>query len=393
MSAGLIACLFAMAAPAAAFLPSQLPSSLLRVQRRHTAIAPGMVLGKGTALVYDEKHSKHSGFMHPEHPQRVTESWNLLQSSGLASQCKEIEARQATVEEMGSIHTLEYLDDLMNGSPTMDESTYFHKGKSSIAAATAAGSVAELTHQVCRGESTNGFAVTRPPGHHAERTHAMGFCLVNNVAVAAQLARTNWGCERVLVFDWDVHHGNGIQNAFYQDPSVLYISIHRGGVEESGFFPGTGLLKQVGEAEGKGYTVNIPLEMEGTGDAVYEEALNSIVLPVARAFKPSLVLVSAGFDAAAGDPLGGFLITPKMFGKMTRMLQDVAAETADGRLVLALEGGYNPEVTAECVSECTRVLLGGESDYVPTKEFDHDFQQFQLAKIRKVHAENWGCLS
>ncbi|KAJ1487480.1 hypothetical protein T484DRAFT_2228908 [Baffinella frigidus] len=124
MSAGLIACLFAMAAPAAAFLPSQLPSSLLRVQRRHTAIAPGMVLGKGTALVYDEKHSKHSGFMHPEHPQRVTESWNLLQSSGLASQCKEIEARQATVEEMGSIHTLEYLDDLMNGSPTMDESTY-----------------------------------------------------------------------------------------------------------------------------------------------------------------------------------------------------------------------------------------------------------------------------
>lgn len=213
-----------------------------------------------------------------------------------------------------------------------------------------------MTQAVCEGKAENGFCATRPPGHHAEPEHMMGFCIFNSVALAARTAREKYGKQRVLIFDWDVHHGNGIQSAFFDDPSVLYISLHRGGVEQSFFYPGSGTAKELGEGEGKGYNINVPIELPGSGDAVYEMAMQRLVLPIAHAFKPDFVLISAGFDAAAGDPLGEMEVSPSMFGRMCRQMMEVSDEHAGGQIVLSLEGGYNCEVTAQCAVECVRAL-------------------------------------
>lgn len=244
----------------------------------------------------------------------------------------------------------------------MDPSTYFHKKNqaSSNAARLAAGGTLQVTEAVLEGKAQNGFCATRPPGHHAEPEHIMGFCIFNSVALAAKMAQQKYGKKRVLIFDWDVHHGNGIQSAFYDDPKVMYMSVHRGGVEESYFYPGSGTMKESGSGAGKGFNINIPIELPGSGDAVYEMAMQRLVLPIARAYKPDFVLISAGFDAAAGDPLGEMEVSPSMFGRMCRQMQDVADEFAEGQIVLSLEGGYNCEVTAECGAECVKALLREE---------------------------------
>ncbi len=203
------------------------------------------------------------------------------------------------------------------------------------AALLAAGSVIKGVDLLMEGEIDNGFALVRPPGHHAEKDRSMGFCLFNNVAVAAWHAKTKHNLERVMIVDWDLHHGNGTQFSFYDTSRVLYLSTH-----QFPYYPGTGALQETGIGEGEGYTVNIPLP-GGFGDNEYAAIFNDIVVPVGRSYQPELILISAGFDIYHGDPLGSMSVSPAGFSYMTRALQTLADEICAGRMLVTLEGGYN----------------------------------------------------
>jgi acetoin utilization deacetylase AcuC-like enzyme len=304
-----------------------------------------------TGLVYDERFLLHRApYEHPEHPGRLEAIRDHFEAEGLIGRCDRVEAREASDEELTAIHTRGLIEAIRATSlrdwTQLDPDTYACRN-SAQAARLAAGGLAELTTRVVRGELANGLALLRPPGHHAEADLAMGFCLFNNVAVAARAAQAA-GAERVLVVDWDVHHGNGTQHSFWDDPSVLYFSTH-----QFPFYPGTGAVDELGGPHGRGGTVNVPLP-PGMGDAEYLAAFDRILLPIAESFRPDLVLVSAGFDAADGDLLGEMRVTPAGFGAMTSRLQRLAG----GRVVLALEGGYNLEAISQSAAQCLRVLLG-----------------------------------
>ena len=305
----------------------------------------------GTGLVYDERFLLHRApYDHPEHPGRLSAIWNRLEGDGLADRCRRVPARDATREELLEVHTSDHIDRVEATArreyAQLDPDTYTSR-RSADAARLAAGGLVDLTREVLAGALSNGFALVRPPGHHAEADRAMGFCLFNNVAVAAQAARRA-GTERVLIVDWDLHHGNGTQHTFEEDPDVLYFSTH-----QYPFYPGTGAIEDVGRGAGRGRTVNVAWPA-GMGDAEYLAAFDRILLPIARAFEPDLVIVSCGFDAAEGDLLGGMKISAAGYAAMTERV----ASLADGRIVLALEGGYNLDAIAGAAAECTRVLLG-----------------------------------
>src|SRR5262245_20252458 len=285
-----------------------------------------------TGLVYDEQFLEHRApYEHPENPGRLAAIRSGLEKEGLFTRCERVAARLASDEELAAVHTREHIRRMdataQRDFIQIDPDTYT-AGASAAAARLAAGGLVDLALAVWRGELSNGFALLRPPGHHAEADQAMGFCLYNNVAVAAAAARQA-GASRILIVDWDVHHGNGTQNTFWDDPRVLYFSTH-----QYPFYPGTGALEETGGPDARGRTVNVPWP-PGMGDGEYLEAFDRVLLPLARKFEPDLVLVSAGFDAAAGDLLGSMRITPAGYSQMTARLLTLAR----GRLVLALEGG------------------------------------------------------
>ena len=311
-----------------------------------------------SGLVDDDAFLLHRApYDHPEHPGRLAAIRARLAREGLTFRFRRVSAREATREELLAVHTGEHLDRIAATASVpfaqLDPDTYT-SADSARAARLAAGGLVDLTRQVVSGSLANGLALLRPPGHHAEADHAMGFCLFNNVAVATQAARRT-GAPRVLVVDWDLHHGNGTQNSFEEDPDVLYFSTH-----QFPFYPGTGAVTEVGRGAGRGRTVNVAWPA-GMGDAEYLAAFDRVLLPIARAFDPQLVLVSCGFDAAAGDLLGGMRLSADGYAAMTERVLSLAG----GRAVLALEGGYNLEAIAAAAAACARVLLG---DPVPARE-------------------------
>ena len=325
-----------------------------------------------TGLVYDPVMMNHrdpsdtESNSHPERPERISRIYERLQESGLAQRCVAVQSRKATKEELETVHSSAHVDTVLQvagmdasarGTLASGWNSVFLSEGSTVASLLAAGSVTELVMKVVRGELDNGVAVVRPPGHHAECGCAMGFSLFGNVAVAARASRAA-GVKRVLIVDWDVHHGNGTQRMFEDDPSVLYFSLHR---HDSGrFYPGGdyGGVESTGVGAGAGYSINVPWDVKaarvGPGDAEYAAAFTQVLLPVATDFAPELVLVSAGFDAAAGDPLGGCEISPAGYGYMTSLLLGLAK----GKLVLALEGGYNLTSISHSMEACTAALLG-----------------------------------
>ncbi|EDL36870.1 mCG145563, partial [Mus musculus] len=241
----------------------------------------------------------------------------------------------------------------------VDSDTIWNELHSSGAARMAVGCVIELASKVASGELKNGFAVVRPPGHHAEESAAMGFCFFNSVAITAKYLRDQLNISKILIVDLDVHHGNGTQQAFYADPSILYISLHR--YDEGNFFPGSGAPNEVGVGLGEGYNVNIAWTGgldPPMGDVEYLEAFRTVVMPVAREFDPDMVLVSAGFDALEGHtpPLGGYKVTAKCFGHLTKQLMTLA----NGRVALALEGGHDLTAICDASEACINALLGNE---------------------------------
>jgi acetoin utilization deacetylase AcuC-like enzyme len=263
-----------------------------------------------------------------------------------------IEPRPATDEEIARIHDVEYLTlikETAGRAVALDPDTYTSPDSFDVARLAAGAAVTAVEHVLRSGRGARALALVRPPGHHAERNRAMGFCLFNNVAIAAAHARAR-GLDRVAIVDYDVHHGNATQWSFYSDHSVLFISSH-----QYPYYPGTGAAEDIGAAAGKGFTVNLPLEA-GATDADYERVYSTMALPILRQFKPQMILVSAGFDAYRDDPLGGMRLTAPYFERLTKQIAEVADEHADGRLVAVTEGGYDLDGLGDCLRAAIHAL-------------------------------------
>jgi len=308
-----------------------------------------------TGIVLDPRYLEHRpAHPHPENPDRLAAVTRRLEASGLAARAVAVSPRAATPDEILLNHQEGLLARIEKTShraaDQIDPDTYTCARSYDIACL-AVGGLLELLDRGMRGEIDNGFALVRPPGHHAEAARAMGFCLFNNVAIAAAVARVKYGLTRVLTIDWDVHHGNGTQASFWRSPEVLYFSSHR-----YPFYPGTGDVREAGEGDGTGFTVNVPMR-RGMGDGEIVAAFRRILVPVADEYEPELVLVSAGFDAHRLDPLGGLEVTTEGFAELARIVRGIAERHAGGRLLLALEGGYSYEGLAESVEAVTRVLM------------------------------------
>ena len=292
-----------------------------------------------TGLVLAEAYRDHDpGPGHPESPARTTAIWEGLERSGLLERCVQLNPRPASEEELLRCHSLAYIHtvirDVAYGREWLSTGDTGLGEHSEEVARLAAGGVIVAVDAVLTGVVRNAFAVVRPPGHHAEASRGMGFCIYNNVALAARHAQAVHGLERVLIVDWDVHHGNGTEAIFRQDPSVLYFSTH-----QSPLYPGTGAADDRGEGAGEGTTINCPLPAGSNGEAVVR-ALREQLVPAAEWFRPQLVLVSAGFDGRQGDPLADFQLSDDDFRCLTEEVMALADRHCQGRLVSSLEGGY-----------------------------------------------------
>ena len=289
-----------------------------------------------SALLLDDErfdHHRPPGH-HPERPERLRAARGVFAEN--RERFSPVAGRMATDEELAAVHDpafVESLAKLRGQRGYLDPDTYVSPESVDVARL-AAGSVAAMVQTMLAGPIPKGVALVRPPGHHAGRARAMGFCLLNNVAVAAASALAA-GLTRIAILDWDVHHGNGTQEIFWREPRVVYLSLH-----QFPFYPGTGDVDETGEGDAAGHTVNIPLAAGG-GDAVYVGAFERIVRPVLAAYEPELVLVSAGFDAAARDPLAQMQLSSAAFAWMARELSRIADQSAQGRIALVLEGGYD----------------------------------------------------
>jgi acetoin utilization deacetylase AcuC-like enzyme len=319
---------------------------------------------KATALLHDPMFLEHRApdrhglFGHPERPERLEAIVACLENDGILDRLVTVRPPAATEEQLAAVHDGQHLHSIRafaeeQGGGFIDPDTYAIPASYGIALHAAGAAIhgvdLVLDHQV-----TRAFALARPPGHHAMRARAMGFCLFNSIAAAAARARAR-GLERILVIDWDVHHGNGTQEIFFSDPGVLYLSTHQWPL-----YPGSGVVHETGEGKGRGATVNVPLPA-ATGDDGYRCVFEQVVVPVARRFAPELILISAGYDAHADDPLAGMNVSTAGFAAMARVVTGLADELCDGKLVASLEGGYNLGALADSVLETLAAFAGEKS--------------------------------
>jgi acetoin utilization deacetylase AcuC-like enzyme len=309
-----------------------------------------------TGLLLDDVYRGHdTGAGHPECPARYDAITGALTKSGLAETTERITQRPATPDEIQLCHTREYFEvakrDVASGAVELSTGDTSVCGKSFDIALRAAGGVMNAVDAVMTGKLKNAFCAVRPPGHHARPAQGMGFCLFNNIAIGARHAQKKHGAARVLIADWDVHHGNGTQDIFYRDGSVLFFSTH-----QSPWYPFTGHAEETGEGKGKGCTINSPLPA-GSGMKEISAAFRKKLLPAAEKFKPDLVMISAGFDSRKDDPLGQFTLTDEDFATLTKLLMKFADEHCAGRIVSVLEGGYNLSGLASAVTSHVRALM------------------------------------
>lgn len=334
-----------------------------------------------------------------ERPQRVAAILRKMTSMGLVSRCTVLSGRMATMQELERVHEASHTKDMeelaCHGQRTINETAALHESvyltsSSFDSACLACGSVLELVGRVTEGSLANGLAAVRPPGHHAETGNCCGFCVFNNVAVAAKTSQLEYGVGKVLIVDWDVHHGNGTQRMFENDSSILYFSVHR--YDYGTFFPGSkdAAPDVVGCGPGAGCNVNVAWNIawkdeEGMGDNEYLAAWQCVLLPIALDFQPQLILVSAGFDAARGD-VGKCSVTPSCFAQLTRMLQEVCP-----KVVLVLEGGYDLNVTADCFVACAQALLGDQLDMQSVAK-PKDEARLSIERTLRAHRPFWSSL-
>ncbi|KAL0315693.1 UNVERIFIED_CONTAM: Histone deacetylase 5 [Sesamum radiatum] len=381
-------------------------------------------------LIYDERMCQHYApdyEDHPECPDRVRVIWDRLNSSGLAKRlgyrariitaisenvadstrngikrCIILNAKDADDNHLALVHTKNHIDLIKSISSERSESRrkrtaakfnsiYFNEG-SSDAAYLAAGSVIEVAEKVAEGKLDSGFAIVRPPGHHAEEAEPMGFCLYNNVAIATSFLlneRRELGINKILIVDWDVHHGNGTQKMFYKDPRVLFFSVHRH--DFGTFYPAgdDGSYIMTGEGPGAGYNINVPWENSRCGDADYLAVWDHILIPVAQQFNPDMIIISAGFDAAIGDPLGGCRVSPYGYSIML----DKLMEFAGGKIVMALEGGYNLKSLANSAQACVEVLLQDKPVIGTLEAYPFESTWRVIQEVRQQLSAYWPILA
>jgi len=337
-------------------------------------------------IVLDKLYVDHdNGMGHPESQERILAIVDMLKFTKLFDEVVRIEPRDATKEEITLVHTPEHYDNIAStkGRPKVfldaDTSTC---PVSFDAALRAAGGMISAIDSVLSKEVDRAFPLVRPPGHHAEADRAMGFCLFNNVAVGAAYLTEVKGLERVLVIDWDIHHGNGTQHIFYDTSKVLYFSTH-----QYPFYPGTGAAEEVGSGEGKGYTVNVPME-PGMGDDEFIRIFEEILKPIIDQYKPEFILVSAGFDIYFEDPLGGMKVSPEGFAKLTRLLTDEADKICDGKIVFLLEGGYNLDGLWISTKEVIEELLDKKKTEYKLSVSETNADSL-IDKIKKIYSDYW----
>lgn len=352
-----------------------------------------------TALIYDPIFLEHiTPKNHPDQPQRlemamkVLEALNWLEREGLV----QLAPRAASEDELAAVHERGYIHEVEEAARKAAQEhaeggritrhfatdTYV-SSKSYEAALMAAGAPLTAIDAIMRGEIDNAYCLVRPPGHHAVAEAAMGFCLFNNVAVAARYAIDHHGLERVMIIDFDVHHGNGTQEMFYDDPRVLYFSTH-----QAPFYPGTGLADERGEGAGEGTTINVPLPAS-TGYETFEPVFRQVMAPAADRFDPQLILVSAGFDAHWDDPLGQLNLSTAAFAQLMNVIIEEAKFLCNGRLVLVQEGGYSLDAMAACVATCINLLLGDDAAVDSLGQAPHMPYRINtdvlIAELRRLH--------
>jgi acetoin utilization deacetylase AcuC-like enzyme len=344
------------------------------------------------AIIKDDRYLEHNpGEGHPESPNRLRVIHNLINKE--FGSLPLIPPRLATESELALIHDPFYIQTIANTAgkhfSRLDPDTGL-SARSYEIARLAAGGLLQAVDALVKPQSEirnpkSIFAFVRPPGHHAEPARGMGFCLFNNIAIAAEYAKKKYGLKRILVVDWDLHHGNGTQRAFYGDPGVLFFSSH-----QYPYYPGTGGFDEVGSGDGEGFTVNAPFPT-GFGDAEYIHVYSRILKPIALEYRPELILVSAGFDPFVQDPLGGMEVTADGFGALANIVQDVARKTCSGRILITLEGGYSPEGLRNGVRAVLLTLLGEQNPPAilapsPAAEQVRD-------RIANVHRKYWKSLT
>jgi acetoin utilization deacetylase AcuC-like enzyme len=344
-----------------------------------------------TGYVYDPIFLEHDLRGHPENQQRLRQILGVLEQRGMLERLIHIPAVPITQEGLERAHEPRYIEQVQRlarqGGGHLDMDTYV-RSASYDAALMAAGGLVEATRAVLEGELDNAFALVRPPGHHALRARGMGFCLFNNVAVAARYALAEQGLDRVLIVDFDVHHGNGTQDEFEADPAVMYISTH-----QYPYYPGTGYWNETGSGDGRGSIINVPLG-GGVGDEGFARIFEEIVGPAAWRFQPELILVSAGYDAHWDDPLAYMQLSIGGYTAIAQSLKDLSEELCGGRVVFTLEGGYHLEALAYSVLNTFGVLLDGEGWQLvdplgPSPSREQPVDEI-IERVRKVHGLSRG---
>jgi len=336
--------------------------------------------------VYDPVYLKHETGYHPENAQRLEAIMAHLEETGLIEHLTPIKPRPATTEELAYVHQASYIssiqDAVVRGGGWLDADTIMSPD-SYDAALYAAGGVIEATDAVLSGRVNSAFALVRPPGHHATAMAAMGFCLFNNIAISAQHTLKKHKLEKVAIIDFDVHHGNGTQEAFYSDPQVLYVSTH-----QYPHYPGTGAIDETGSGAAEGTTVNIPLP-GGSGDDEYRQVFEQIIVPVTGRFRPGLILVSAGYDPHWKDRLAMMEVSTTSFAEMVRFIKELADELCNGKVVITIEGGYNLKALATSVKATFDVLLGKSDIEDPLGQPEHRWAAPDISdlvtRIKEIH--------
>ncbi len=337
-----------------------------------------------TGLVYDPVFLKHTQYGHPENAERLNAILYNLESNKLLPLLEKVPSRRATLVELNYCHSENYIERVkevcLQGRGYLDPDTYTTEF-SFDAATTAAGSLIDLTDKVCSGSLKNGFALIRPPGHHALVGSGMGFCIFGNAAIAAKAALKNFKVEKIAIVDFDVHHGNGTEAMVKDDPNILYISTH-----QSPFYPGTGSKTEMGCGTAAGTVLNIPLE-PGVGDKGFQRIYNEIIIPKLVKFKPGLIIVSAGYDAHWNDPLANLSLSLTGYSWISKTLADLSEKLCNGKIIFTLEGGYNLEVLSEGVANSIKALLNRddfEDPFGKPPQGEPEIGEL-LQEIKKIH--------